>query len=1597
MMKKYQAQFVLFCFLSPLFLVAQQFPVVPSVIVPRPLPTATVDLLGRTGDPVLILTNTSLQSRQIMIGATITGDNGINGTVDPRLKRPQRPIMLPGGRTATLSGDDLLSIFANYDVFDIKLRGIDLRSLIQNQLFPEGTYRVCVQVYDFSTGVPLSAPGSGCTGGLTVRTPDPPIIIQPREHETLLASEWQNLTFRWTPAQLRSTLPRYNCRIVEVPNGVNPYDAMDNDNLVRWEERDLFKTSFIYDVSFPTLPQGRYAVQVTAYDPEGEIAIKNQGKSDIVQFTISEELPGPPRLIAPTDRAEIPQQTPQAYRFSWRAPDGVQAPPRYRFQLVDIPSASSARALIDAPGALIYSTDNIRSTVLIFKELDPVLKVGNMYAWRVQAYDPEEQLVFQNEGYSEVYTFTVKERLLPAPEIVTPEEEAIITANRPFSLEFDWSHEVPASADITYDLDVWENVQGATLSEIVEVKEPLFTESRLAETRFVTSDSRLANGGMFFARVTARSVGESMNFANEGRSTLREFEIKRYSSNLSIDLACGEGCQFTLPEETEAVDYFGLGDTVRLGNFLLRLTDATVRSGTFYRGEAEIVTGNFFKAPVKVALSNLRFNAQGIAIGGLAEAQPPANLALPAAWTGNLGNLRLPPDPAQAIRTLTANSRDVAAASSVAQSLPLAFGGLHLTYLRLLPTTATANLVNLQEFSGDRRTGSKYGLFAKRGVCFSAAGPAVAEEEAFLPLSADVNLDRSASYDLTLLSSAGDAAFGGTAIPFSCTSESPEVHVAGYVAIKTTGLSMAGQPLASTPLYASFRTTYTDWLDWQADLYPRVSSARNSCCNSHGTFELIYSQLPQYRLEVEELILDHSGFSNPAGLTLPEGSNGPNQDLLAQFPDFVNIWSGIYLKKGNWSLPGFVRKTNGEKFELSAQGFVLDDLGLSGQLEVATDEYAPAGNIQDWAAKFGGGQIDVQEGQLVESSLELEVRLPLFESFFAVRGESSWDGRRASWLFTLPNLQQTERRIPAWSADVTLSNYYSRLFGIVNPAGETLLLSTSFGGTLKFDNEIDDIAGIRLDAIDFRGLSVNNWLTANNQRNPVTVGSFITSPHQVYRIGGYQVFIDEVKLRSQPASGPLRLGPSQPASGGQPAGSLLSIDYHFNFDNLASGGLLGIVGEGRFELLAVPEGTPLQRLQRHGTTLAPIPVNWEPMNGLEATGTVSYQATPAGSLFKGDIQLEVLGYDARVVGQLGGINGNSFWAFSADIPFPEPVPVFLGLSAHSFGGGIYYNMVKPVVPANGASATNIVFTPPAAGRNSGNYGIMLSSVLLDQGSSGGAFNGRFLLELDMRRQGLEQVRLSGMAHLVETDLPTDYWLRHTTPDPDAAFTVDGSIRFNWPNKTFEALAGYRLNFEDGLVTGRGDEVVDILVNRRNWHIYLGQRGNPINADLNLLSDPIELDAYFTLEGRTDDWSSAFESLQLGLKGRYYSRSDAYDVPGTVADRIRFAGWASFDLEGGFGTNTTFCLNHPDGEFFAYLSAAAELGFYVQYYESKRSFLPWRVINRKWNKWQCWFGWDMSANISLYTPNPTGINLGVTVDIPVLGNESFNLRLGSRCE
>jgi TANFOR domain-containing protein len=154
------------------------------------------------------------------------------------------------------------------------------------------------------------------------------------------------------------------------------------------------------------LPEGEYQVCLRAYDFDNLIPVSENHCSNT--FTIA--YPPPPVLNTPMCEAIIERTAPPNILFSWQTPLGIPAGtlPSYYFTLVQLPDG------IDAQSALENTTDPIyeyqtNGTSLSYGIAEPLLQTGRTYAWRVKVEDFNEEIEFQNEGYSEPCTFTYVE------------------------------------------------------------------------------------------------------------------------------------------------------------------------------------------------------------------------------------------------------------------------------------------------------------------------------------------------------------------------------------------------------------------------------------------------------------------------------------------------------------------------------------------------------------------------------------------------------------------------------------------------------------------------------------------------------------------------------------------------------------------------------------------------------------------------------------------------------------------------------------------------------------------------------------------------------------------------------------------------------------------------------------------------------------------------------------------------------------------------------------------------------------------------------------------------------------------------------------
>jgi TANFOR domain-containing protein len=160
------------------------------------------------------------------------------------------------------------------------------------------------------------------------------------------------------------------------------------------------------DISTGLLPEGDYQVCLRAFDYNNQIPVSADHCSNT--FTIA--YPPPPSLNTPECESNIVRTDPQNILFNWQTPLGIPsiAQPMYRFTIVVLPDG------IDAISALQNATDPVYSvetsnTSINYGISQPFLQSSRRYAWRVQVYDNNEQIEFQNDGYSEPCTFNYME------------------------------------------------------------------------------------------------------------------------------------------------------------------------------------------------------------------------------------------------------------------------------------------------------------------------------------------------------------------------------------------------------------------------------------------------------------------------------------------------------------------------------------------------------------------------------------------------------------------------------------------------------------------------------------------------------------------------------------------------------------------------------------------------------------------------------------------------------------------------------------------------------------------------------------------------------------------------------------------------------------------------------------------------------------------------------------------------------------------------------------------------------------------------------------------------------------------------------------
>ncbi len=1380
------------------FVLGQSYPIQIQALVQHPTPTHLSQLVEQNNQPLLILINTSVKPKSVMLSGVLTSNNGIYAYFDCRKKKPSHPINIPAFGSVTLTGDDLTDIFSNYTILDVNYKGIEPEDLAQNQLFPEGVYTVCVTAFDYNNKNQLSSnPPSGCTEPIVVKTPEPPHITYPLNNMNIDLAYNNFINFNWTPVTSASIFFNYKIRISKVPQGVNPYDAIESTKLLWWEEEGLTASHYLYDSGKPKFDNNTtYAVQITAYDPLGDGFIKNDGKSEIHTFSVSPTPMSPPELLNPNDNSQISLFQKDNLTFNWSMVQDIYGDLNYNISLVKVLKGMSPEFAMKSQNNIISNGENINSKQFVLDLNKHKLERNTTYAWRVQAFDPTGNIQVNNQGYSSIFTFnTVSDPLLPAPIIESPDNDELVYLDNPFSLNIEWSHKISSKIKSPkYTIQIWESKSNTNPQDIV-VKQPPYFETQTYNTSYTYTKPELKLGYYYILRV---SVTNGINsFENNGISELVVFSTTE-SSGVAVIPTLGNfdcstpGCTAELPSSQVSSTTAKSGDILRIGNFLMTL-DEVNWNGDKLNGAARIHSTDLIPVYIRVDLNDIRVNSQNEVFEGTVEAATNQDF-IQVDWINE--DKMFKPDWDGTVEQFLSDLSDfvtnidefIDPQVTTGISLPLQLKSnehsMMITKIEFTPTGATYNLMTYSILSGSVDQDDQLLIFGAENICYSPTMYiASSEQDSKLELlSNEIEFHPSDKYRLKFFGKNNPSATTSSYATFNCDGFNELALDGVFIFDKdlVKPVNEEGEPIntGNNEAAAFFNFVTTDINDFVISINFEQQEESNIAGISASKY-LKFSSFPDYTFEIENAILDLSSTKNGLEMQFPEG-----------YPNQGDSWLGIYFENLNIRFPNWISQTTDDNNKtdvgISVNNFIVDKDGLTGKISIGNTLLPfEKGKISEWDYSIENFEVTLFQSDLQSGSMDGQIKIPFFDNAFSYTASINLDPNDNKLLYDfileIPGDGDDLADIKAWYLGVDLESTSLEL----NIDGDNAYLTSTFDGDIVFDDKIKDFKNFHLDPIHFEGFEIGYGPNGFDY----TLPSVNYQADLGAEIMGFGFNLDGFGLQKESA---------------QIAKINMDINLELGGENqgITVGGLLNVLGKFQgndFDFHEVElDGLELD------ASIAGVDMN----GGLHTyTNHAVY-----GDGFAAFIGANISGFasgdfDVRFGKKYSGSSKYSYWSLYGDIGFEStPIPLVEPLVITSFGGGVYYN-VNP----NDNKPMNDIFALKA--------GIDMSIR-----PNAEMFNGQFDLTAVFNTGttgiSLEEIALNGNAQV----------LNEPGSLSQAPITLSGNITYNHSVPQLSANLNFDLNVpsEMPVLTGNGN--FDFLYHPDKWYLHLGTPDNMVGIN-----------------------------------------------------------------------------------------------------------------------------------------------------------------------
>jgi hypothetical protein len=366
--------FVLFLFFS-LNGQAQLYPIQLTPVFNIPYAVKISDYATSMDPKIQLLVNPtdiSINNRQVRLKLYIQG-NGLNIQSSDYIQG-QRPLFINGGELQTLTNTDIAALFRLEN-----LQGISASQYASP--LPDGLYNFCFEMYDFITNQKLSQKSCAIQ---YLQLNDPPVLNIPVKSEQIIATDFPNILFTWTPRQINATNVSYHFELKQlVDPTLDPQFGFQISPILY--EETLFGTSLLYNLSMPILTPGmRYAWRVKAISSSGlseNAVFKNDGYSEIFHFKYSSNCTAPTFLLSQAQGAK-------SAKITWQSQANSR---KFHMQY-------RTKSIANAQWFSVYTQNN----QVTLADLEPELS----YEFRVGATCEEPQFgVEQSFVYSTIQEF----------------------------------------------------------------------------------------------------------------------------------------------------------------------------------------------------------------------------------------------------------------------------------------------------------------------------------------------------------------------------------------------------------------------------------------------------------------------------------------------------------------------------------------------------------------------------------------------------------------------------------------------------------------------------------------------------------------------------------------------------------------------------------------------------------------------------------------------------------------------------------------------------------------------------------------------------------------------------------------------------------------------------------------------------------------------------------------------------------------------------------------------------------------------------------------------------------------------------------------